>query len=319
MGEHSSIEWCDATFNAWEGCEKVSPACKNCYAETRAIRWGHSSGGKHLPLWGPGSVRKFRSDAYWREPLKWNRDAARAGGRHRVFCMSLGDVFEVLPDDHPDAVAMDRARQRLWNLIERTANLDWLLLTKRPENLCLAGAMGVPLPSNVWLGTTVENQETADERIPHLLRVPARVRFLSCEPLLAPVRLDAMLLENDACGECAGDIEYDAFTASASCGCTVEGPEPIDWHRLDWVIAGGETGPSARPSHPDWFRSLRDQCAAADVPFFFKQWGEHKPEYRRDPKAFGLPLVERMVRVGKKAAGCELDGDTWKQFPQVTL
>lgn len=328
MGETTSIEWCDRTFNPWEGCEKVSPACKNCYAETRAVRFGHSKGGKHLPLWGPGSRRKWRSDAYWRQPLKWNREAAELGERHRVFCMSLGDVFERLPD-HPDDARMMDERRRLFDLIRATPHLDWLLLTKRPENISWI-LDGDTFP-NVWLGTTVENPETAAERIPHLLRYPAAVYFVSCEPLLAPVDLSRWL------GNVTGyefrpghSVGADSLTARVG---------------VRWVIAGGESGRGARPSHPDWFRSLRDQCAAADVPFLMKQWGEWAPRsHHRDVPIIGSTRwgtvghggtwfesttpwnghdddghgdhEAMMVRLGKKAAGRLLDGEEHTDFPE---
>lgn len=243
MGKDSKVDWTHHTFSPWEGCEKVSPACKNCYAETRAIRWGYSVGGQHLPLWGPGSVRKFRSDAYWRQPLWWDRVAYELGERHRVFCMSLGDVFEQLPGGHPDRQRMIAERLRLFELIERTPNLRWLLLTKRPENIpAILGDAQFP---NVWLGVTVENQAAADERIPHLLKVPARLRFMSMEPLLGPVDLKPWM---NAC------VCPDCDTAT-----------------VGWVIAGCESGPRARPTEDDWLRELRDQCVAAGTPFFLKQ------------------------------------------------
>lgn len=340
MGKSSKIEWTHHTFNAWEGCEKVSPACKNCYAETRAVRFGHSKGGKHLPLWGPGSRRKWRSDAYWRQPLKWNREAAELGERHRVFCMSLGDVFEILPVDHPDLHEHAVARMRLLELIEKTPHLDWLLLTKRPENI--APILNPWTATNVWLGTTVENPETAEQRIPHLLAYPAAVYFVSCEPLLAATDLSRWLRMGTVC-ECD-------HSAPRHERCTPDDPEA--WIRcnagtrhIDWVIDGGESGRGARPPHPDWFRAHRNQCAEAGVPYLFKQWGEWAPRSHHpnvpiigstrwgtlshhgswfesttpwnghDDDGIGLREAV-MVRMGKKAAGRLLDGVEHTDFPE---
>jgi protein gp37 len=246
MAENSKIQWTDHTFNPWRGCTKVSAGCKNCYAETMS---GRNPG--TLGVWGPKGTRVVASESYWRQPLKWNREAKAAGERRRVFCASLADVFEgwdTMPAASHDAVMA--ARKRLGKLINDTPYLDWLLLTKRPENvLALAADMWVrfvrdaPLPVNVWIGTSVENQETADKRIPELLKVPAAVRFLSCEPLLGPI---------------------DFFHG------------PKDWGLLTgihWVIVGGESGPGARPCDVNWIRSIVGQCRAAGVEVFVKQLG----------------------------------------------
>lgn len=258
MGE-TSIEWTDYVFNPWWGCQRVSPGCEHCYAEAFAKRVGH---GKRLPMiWGPQATagRKFFGDAHWREPTKWSAKAARDGVRRRVFCASMADVFE----DRPELVA---PRERLFRVIDGTTSLDWLLLTKRPENvnrLVPSRQWGElsneGLPANVWIGTTVEDQKRADERIPELLKVPARVRFLSCEPLLEAVTLK--LSEWGSCfheGLDGRDDEAD-HRACAS--------------HLDWVIVGGESGNGARPFDLAWARSLRDQCAAARVSCFVKQIG----------------------------------------------
>lgn len=225
MGEVSAIEWTDATFNPWWGCTKVSPACRNCYAETWAKRTGFS-------VWGDRAERRTFSPSHWAEPVRWNAKAEREGRRMRVFCASMADVFE-------DAPGLDEQRAKLWPLIEATTSLDWLLLTKRPENIRRMVPWGLRPPMNVWLGTTVENQEYADERVPHLVDAPANVRFLSCEPLLGLVTLRQWAID------------------------------------LDWVIVGGETGAGARPMDPAWARSLRDQCQEIGLWFHFKQWGDH--------------------------------------------
>jgi protein gp37 len=226
MGKTTGISWCDHTFNPWWGCTKVSSGCANCYAETFSKRT------TVLPLWGDDARRRFFGEKHWREPLAWDRVAAKSGVRAKVFCGSMCDVFE-------DRQDLYRPRVQLWNLVRSTSNLQWLLLTKRPENMdCLLPWGKDPKDSpwfNVWLGTSVENQAMADERIPHLLKCPAAVRFLSIEPMLSPVDLTQWIGKSDL------------------------------------VIVGGESGPKRRPFNKDWSRSIRDQCQAAGVPFFFKQ------------------------------------------------
>lgn len=246
MAENSKIEWTHHTFNPWIGCTKVSPGCDHCYAAAWDARWGNG--------WGPHQRRRT-SAANWRKPLAWDRDAAEAGIRARVFCASLADVFD------NDGAITSGWRGDLWHLIHRTPNLDWLLLTKRPQNLarylCPDEYGDLPIWGygwpNVWLGTTVENQTEADRRIPHLLATPAAVRFVSAEPLLGPVDLERAWLERS-------DGIFPMGAASNLFG-------------LDWVIVGGESGPGARPMHEGWARSLRDQCQAAGVAFFMKQMG----------------------------------------------
>ncbi len=307
MGANSSIEWTDHTFNPWWGCVKVSPGCHHCYAETLSKRFGNN-------IWGPAKTTSRRTfgPKHWAEPFKWNAEAAKAGQRKRVFCASMADVFEA----HP---MLDDERAKLWVLIEATPNLDWLLLTKRPENIMrmTPDAWALGLPANVWAGTSVEDQQRADERIPELLRVPARVRFLSCEPLLGPINLDHYLIDDWT--RIGGNVHYH------------------DRPALHWVISGGESGPGARPMHPDWARGLRDQCVAAGVAYHFKQWGEYAPVpwNKPDPKpalcvgingssvcaqvghVAGFRTADEvcMERMGKHAAGRLLDGRTWDELP----
>lgn len=288
MGK-TTILWCDFTHNPWEGCSKVSPGCANCYALERDKRW---HGGRH---WGPGAPRRVTSPANWRKPLKWNRAAEKAGVRYRVFCGSLCDVF--------DPEAPEGARHWLWHLIQNTPNLDWLLLTKRPELI----EFPPQLSPGIWLGTTIENQDEADRRIDLLLQHPAAFHFLSCEPLLGPVAIPERLIEG-----------------------------------IDWCIVGGESGPKARPMRPAWARSLRDQCAEAGVAFLYKQTGAWAPcgpvepdedfhgdaafesfsggrtavsvlMYHRNYRKVGDQVMER---VGKKAAGRLLDGVEHTAFPE---
>lgn len=332
MSENSKIEWTDHTFNPWEGCQKVGPGCDHCYAETRNARFG---GGVALN-WGPGAPRRRTSDANWRKPLAWNaRHAeffAEHGRRQRVFCASLADVF--------DNAVGNTWRAELLALIWRTPNLDWLLLTKRIGNVpalmeeCTEPGKDWELPPNVWLGSTVVNQTEADRDIPKLLATPAAVRFLSVEPLLGSVDLSRHFWK--CCGHRVpghpGDGWMQPPDPPECCGDV----EPTGLH---WVIVGGESGPGARPMHPDWARSLRDQCAAAGVPFLFKQWGEHALIYDRDQDdpdcrrgaemdrkpgrwinlagghGFHGERVHYAERVGKKAAGRLLDGQQHDGFP----
>ena len=264
MGEVTSIAWTHHTFNAWIGCAKVSAGCKNCYAEVETFARRSRANG--IELWGENASRHVTSDAYWKDPLAWNRAAEKDREHRRVFCSSMSDVFE-------DRKDLDVPRARLWKLISETPWLDWLMLTKRPENAVrlwtMAAIAAQELDSKkdapvwqptVWLGTTAEDQERANERIPHLLRVPAAVRFLSCEPLLGPVDLTRF------------------FDAWAVMGETRLEPA----RRPNWVIGGGESGPGARPCDLAWLRSLRDQCKDAGVPYFNKQIGT-RPEMSPGP------------------------------------
>lgn len=304
MGTETKIEWCDHTFNPWWGCTRVSPACEHCYAEAFAKRTGND-------VWGAKAPRKFFGDKHWAEPRRWNEAAAKAGVRKRVFCASMADVFE-------DRRDLDEARSRLWTLIAETPHLDWLLLTKRPDvMLRLWPWQPDAVPHNVWAGVTLEDQRRANERIPVLLRVPARVRFLSCEPLLGPVDLDD--IESPDGDDFSALDRIDADQDSEAHG--------EEFHTVDWVIAGGESGPGARPMKPDWARALRDQCANAGVPFFLKQWGDWWPvqqwQYesgREKPKETELeclPNQECFIRLGKAKAGSLLDGREHKAWPEV--
>lgn len=250
MAENSGIEWTHHTFNPWIGCTKVSAACDNCYAEA----WDKRFGGER---WGPHSPRQRTSPANWQKPIKWNREAAAKGVRYRVFCASLADVF----DNHGSITSGWRGD--LWHLIARTPHLDWLLLTKRPQNIkkMLPDSYGAPAWGggwpNVWLGTTIEDQTEADRRIPHLVKVPAVVHFLSMEPLQGSVDLRSVRHGH------ASAINY-----------------------LEWIIVGGESGHQYREAKAEWFRSLRDQCKEAGIPFLFKQWsGRSQKEIKAKGRA----------------------------------
>jgi protein gp37 len=225
----SIIAWCRYTFNPWMGCMKVSPGCAHCYAETLTKnRMG-------LRVWGPNSKRQVTSTGYWRQPLRWAQLAAREGKRERVFCGSLCDWAE----DHPTAEA---TRPRLWDLIRATPELDWLLLSKRFDNIgnSLPADWGAGYP-HVWLGVSAEDQAHYELRYPTLHAIPAAVHFISYEPALGPLQIDARYLP-------------------------------------DWLIYGGESGPKFRMADVNWARSVRDQCARLFIAFFYKQSSAYRTE-----------------------------------------
>lgn len=259
MGKDSKISWTHHTFNPWWGCTKISAGCAQCYAQTLAARWGFG--------WGPTEVRTFGS-RHWNEPRKWNRSAELAGTRARVFCGSMCDVFEKRDGYHGEALNAQRAS--LWKLIESTPLLDWLLLTKRPQNMSgmlPAGWLDSPRP-NVWLGATVENNQAAHDRIPPLLKTPAALRFLSCEPLLEKVVLTAVGYAPSNRGyldALTGETEMDGVAGKAHAAPRLPG--------LNWVIVGGESGAVARPYCVEWPASIIRQCRGAGVPVFHKQLG----------------------------------------------
>lgn len=285
MSDKSSIEWCDSTWNVVTGCTKVSQGCKNCYAETIANRF-----------WGE---RKF-TDVQCHEdrldiPPRWKKP-------RRVFVNSMSDLF------HP--VVTNYFIREVWKRMAKTSHHTYQILTKRPERMLeftqwMAGRDHISIaewPRNVWLGVSCEDQATADERIPILLQTPAAVRFVSLEPLLGPIDLDKKEL---LCYRWRRGYTIGTY--------------------LDWVIVGGESGPHARPMHPDWARSIRDQCQRAGVPFFMKQWGEWLPNNQVwnpgqpiggeihfwEPDRSGL----HSIRIGKKIAGRLLDGREWSEYP----
>lgn len=268
MGEFSKIEWCHHTFNPWIGCAKVSPGCTNCYAAVETFPRVQRGQGREL--WGVNAERHVTADANWRKPLSWNAAAAAAGERHRVFCASMSDVGE----DRPDLV---EPRARLCELIRATPHLDWLLLTKRIENMARLFPEDVLLRS--WVGTTTEDQLRADERIPILLQTPALIRFISAEPLLGPIDVRRWLIERP---ENAGGH----FTVRPA---------------LDWGIAGGESGTAARPNDLAWSRSLVKQFKAMGRPLFMKQLGA-RPEFVEgcgdcDPCLAGQPCCVGGARI----------------------
>ena len=345
MGAKTGIEWTDSTWNPFIGCSRVSEGCRHCYAERLAGRFSAKTEGVYagttktvngLQVW-TGKINRAPEETLLK-PLHWRSP-------RRIFVNSMSDLFhENVPDEWID---------RVFAVMALCPQHVFQVLTKRPERMLayfahdggfgrwaihrglrakdssrtesakaasghyalrFGAARNLP---NVWLGVSVENQAAADERIPLLLRTPAAVRFISAEPLLGPVTLPG----------CNGRAD-----------CKLSG---VDGHSdkplggIDWVICGGESGPGARPMHPDWARSLRDQCVDAAVPFFFKQWGKWGPTlaepvrgkytgggiFLRPDGVWGQQgdwwdgKAAAMDRVGKKAAGALLDGREWKQFP----
>lgn len=266
MAAKTKVEWCDATFNPWRGCQKVSPGCDNCYAEAITKRL-------KLSEWGPGAERTPQSEKYWRQPRNWNVAAVKAGKRRKVFCGSMIDVF--------DNAAPVEARTRLWELIQDTPNLDWQLLTKRPENITgmLPGDWGEGYP-NVWLGVSAEDQRRYDHRWPILARIPAVVRFVSVEPLLDEV-----------------DISPHVIIKSVP----------------DWIIVGGESGPSARTMNHKWVRRIQNECLTLGIPFFFKQWGK----YKNNPIPGTNVYVPWLDPPSNGKGGALLDAQLWRAFPEV--
>jgi len=310
MSANTKIEWADHTFNPWIGCTKVGPGCDNCYAKA------DFDDRKHRVTWGAGQARSRTKT--WGDPVRWNKQHLSFGIKHgrkqRVFCASLADVFD---NEVPQAW-----RDDLFRLISETPNLDWLLLTKRIGNAidmigdallqeprlkageCRAASWPWP---NIWLGATICTQEEADRDIPKLLAVPAAKRFLSMEPLLGPVDLERPRPGPDM-DQGGGNMICQPWLIQSG---------------IDWIIVGGESGSNARPMHPDWVRSLRDQCEAAGVPFFFKQWGWFRPttaDFVVDDRQVCAVIHrfddgQRMAKVGKKAAGRLLDGREWNGVP----
>jgi protein gp37 len=329
MSVKTKIEWTDATWNPILGCSRVSEGCRHCYAEGIASRF---SGGKETVYSGltqivnghPQWTGKIVETRQLLDPLSWRQPKL-------VFVNSMSDLFhENVSDD---------LRDRIFGVMALAGHHTFQVLTKRAMAMLeyfAAGPMarvreamvgfaassihlkktsepflewsGLPLP-NVWLGVSVENQAAADERIPLLLQTPAAVRFISAEPLLGPINLENL-------PSASGIGRY--LDALSNAGVDKSALIP---NALDWVICGGESGPHARPMNPDWARSLRDQCAAASVPFFFKQWGEFAPGPHVSDPGKDIPIHcstgGLMHHAGKKAAGSLLDGVEHKAFPEA--
>lgn len=324
MGDATKIEWTEATWNPIRGCTRVSEGCRNCYAERVAARFNGPGQPYH------GLVERTAKGARWTgkvmlvesvldQPLRW-------AWPRMIFVNSMSDLFhEAVPDEWID---------RIFAVMAMAPQHTFQVLTKRPERMrsylehararCRSWrspfgsgrvfdpfAPGSPLPlPNVWLGVSAEDQATADKRVLALLLTPASVRFVSAEPLIGPIDFRAIRWSDVAA--------MDALTGEVRQGSL---PPLVPWpgRFLDWIIVGGESGPGARPMLPDWARSIRDQCAAAHVPFFFKQWGEFAPPSYARVDSSGREWVEfrDMHRVGKARAGRLLDGAEHNGMPSV--
>jgi protein gp37 len=335
MGEQTNIEWCHHTFNLVIGCAKVSPACANCYAETFAKnRMG-------LDVWGADKERKVMSENYWRQPLNWNREAEKAGERRRVFCSSMADVFE----DHPTVNAQ---RRRLFDLIDQTPNLDWLLLSKRPENIW---RMLIKPPydwcprCNVTCHVSLATEEER-ERLFYLDDEQDEWKCRQCDGLVSWTRKNVWLGTTAENQHCANERIPELIAAPAvihfvsaepllesfdlqyaaeqkPCGGPYKGKFPIDW-----LIVGGESGPKSRVTHPSCFQHMRWQAEMLGVKFFFKQHGEYiaKRQWIMGGRSLGdipsraygnaIPIGgDEAYKVGKKLAGNLLDGECIQEFP----
>lgn len=341
MSDQSAIEWTDTTWNPTTGCDRVSAGCDHCYAMTLAKRLKAMGSAKYQTdgdprTSGPGFGVAMHYDAL-DAPLRWSKP-------RKVFVNSMSDLFHDKVTDefiamvfavmavaqHHTFQVLTKRHARMRHLLLQASFLDTVAeRVQIQDGLYSRALVGWPLP-NVWLGVSVENQKWADIRIPALRETPAAVRWLSCEPLLGPVDLNPW----------------------RNPGAPADRRAPAD-SRIDWVVVGGESGPGARPMHPDWARTLRDQCAKASVPFLFKQWGEYGPlaplkngvfdwdrgvimandgtvygkgdlDYPDGPR-YGEAIraghdranLSSMYRVGKKANGRELDGRTWDEYPAV--
>ena len=297
----TKIEWADKVWNPVTGCTKVSEGCRNCYAETMAKRFWKDR------KFSDVRIHPERLD----QPLSWKKPA-------RVFVNSMSDLF------HQDVDS--RYIGNVFQIMQKAKQHKFLILTKRADRMADILSQWDdghdpiswpewPLP-NIWLGVSVENQKTADERIPLLMQTAAAVRFVSCEPLLGPLDFWKFATREETFGS--------MFDHRGSYGFYPGLPkEPVKYHEgIDWVIVGGESGSNARPMHPDWARSIRDQCVDAGVPFFFKQWGEWVPfeqvEFDPAKERTGIQIGNQgMTKIGKKKAGRLLDGREWNEFPEV--
>lgn len=345
MSDKTKIEWTDATWNPVRGCSLVSDGCRNCYAMHVASRFN----GVGLPY--EGLTVKTSQGPKWNGNIKLVPEALHIPGRwnkpRKIFVNSMSDLFhEGVPEDYIDVVfavmaqnprhifqVLTKRPERMLDYMQDRMRLEkiytqWYGTSSQPRE-----AEAWPLP-NVWIGVSIENQGTADERIPVLLQTPAAVRWLSMEPLLGPVDITRHLLV--CCGNLLPGHPGDGWMQPPDPPQCCQQPDS----GIDWVIVGGESGPKARLMHPDWARNLRDQCAAAGVPFLFKQHGEFAPvevsvgEFANPVRASregeriagpngeltATPHAEQLTvmrRVGKKAAGRLLDGREWNEYPEV--
>lgn len=365
MAKDTKITWANNTFNPWIGCAKVATGCANCYAEREMEHhW-------KKVIWGPDGTRKRTSKKYWGQLARWNAEAAAAGTRPRIFCASLADVFEefdgpiMTTEGKQDIIlgkdgrassnspsnprmTMDDCRLDLFEQIDRCENLDFLLLTKRPENVLrmwpayrgerTIGHIGPPRRQNVWLGVSVAEQKDYDKNWPILdaLRDLARFVWISAEPLVGPIKCN-FKSPRVRCNFCG--FVHGKFDAPNCINCKRRIYD-VGLHELindvDWMVVGGESGDKARPMKPEWATDLLSECRNAGIAYFFKQFGEWVSEWhpasladnkRAEPNEAFVKLIrdndgrivdyegQYMFRVGNKAAGDLLDGKQYHEFP----
>jgi protein gp37 len=256
MGK-TNIEWCDYTFNAWIGCSKISPGCQNCYAEKTALR-------RHwVNKWGVDYHRTAADN--WKNPLRWAKAAVAAGEIWRVFCLSLGDIF--------DPKVPVEWRDQLWQVIIETGSiggLEWLLLTKRPEHIERFVPRMIGKMANVRIGVTCENQEMADARLPVFLNAWRGKNFISIEPMLSEIDLSRYTKTKEQKRDEIDAAYWCFYRQARGKPPSMVVPEAY-WPCIDWIVCGCESGPGARGCNPLWLRSLRDQCQRAGIPFMLKQ------------------------------------------------
>ena len=300
----SKIEWCDETINPVIGCSKISAGCDHCFAEKMACRLSHMDVEGYdevINYAGKWNGRTAFIPSQLKKPMKWKKP-------RWIFVGSMTDMFH-------ESVPFEWVHQ-VWDMMKACPQHTFLVLTKRPDRMAqlvnqiyrmerMGASMG--FWKHVYLGVTAENQEQADIRIPVLLSIPASVRFVSVEPMLGTVSLRRKAADDREIVQATLMGQLDEYSRSVQRG-------------LDWIICGGESGPGARPMHPDWVRGLRDQCAAAGVPFFFKQWGEFIISAAADSKTAPMDAHEHnrhwpFYRVGKKKSGRLLDGVEHSAFP----
>lgn len=355
----TSIEWTNATWNPVRGCSRVSEGCRNCYAEKQAARIISCERGRGVPEGEGAYDGLLAAGGQWNgkvrlvpealeQPKHWKKP-------RRIFVNSMADLFhENVPDEFIDKV---------FTVMESTSRHTFQILTKRPERMLeyvrnrvdliknaemqkiqinetyerlleVVRIANITLPKNIWLGISVECQKTANKRIPYLLQTPASVRWMSAEPLLGEINLNRLYSETTLDG---GGLSQEWFSCITGQRFHIWADEEIPYPKLDWVVVGGESGKEARPMHPDWVRSLRDQCVAADIAFLFKQWGEWAPHQAvpggdeggdirrghvqylpgdgREPDGHFRRGDAAVAKVGKKAAGRLLDGVLHDQYP----
>lgn len=307
--KNSKIEWTDHTINLWWGCDKIknNPCCDHCYAETLTKRVGGD-------VWGAKKPRRAIASA-WGDLDKINEIGRKTNTPQRVFLMSMADIFErsmplVNHKNEPVEGTTADLRKRLFSEIDngRYPFIIFQMLTKRPQNIRRMVPTGwlEKWPENVWVGVSVGDQANYDRLVPPLLLLPIPTTFLSIEPLLGEIDFRNKMFDGGSWGSIGGQICHDCgnfeFYESDGNYCIHCGNTSMTTHRqISLIIVGGESGAKARPMHPDWVRAIRDDCVAADTPFFFKQWGEHDADGRR---------------VGKAAAGRLLDGREWNEMPR---